>query len=203
MFDKKDYIIEKILSRLQNVLSLSQIQDCKALLQKLSNLDLVNQPSDTFENSKVGWLTIAKILETIASSNAQISLDSVIAEYPLQQKIKTITREYDIIDNSAFSDETDLEKVKRILLEHGEENYCDDFFEDELTEEGLRQASYLDTLSSSFDGEYLVPEEKIPVVTVSKNQEIVSPWGNTEIFQISSNVFLDIELNQEFKIRQI
>jgi len=203
MFNKTEYIVDKVISRLQNNLDSVDIQHCKSILYSLPNLDMVNQPSETFEDSAVGWLTIAKILENLVISGKELCLQNIIDEYPLKQKTKMIVRDEDVYDENLLNDESELDTIRRILQEHGEENYCEDFFEDELTEEGLRQASFLDGLSTSFDAEDFVIKQKVPVVTVQKNQEIVSPWGNTDIMRISTETFLDIEENKEFRIREV
>lgn len=203
MFDRQDYIIEKILTRLQNSFSVKQLNECKQILFKLPNLDMVNQPSETFEDSTLGWLTISKLFEKLMNDNLEISLDNLKKHYNLREDCKVIARSFDEIDPALLIKEDKKSLIDRLLSEHGEENYCDDFFEDELTEEGLRQASFLESSQTSFEGEDLRVKNKMPIVEVRKNQQIISPWGNTEIYQINATTFLDIEEDREFKVREI
>ena len=116
MFDRQDYIIEKILTRLQNSFSVKQLNECKQILFKLPNLDMVNQPSETFEDSTLGWLTISKLFEKLMNDNLEISLDNLKKHYNLREDCKVIARSFDEIDPALLIKEDKKSLIDRLMI---------------------------------------------------------------------------------------
>lgn len=203
--DKLQYIKDKILNRMQNSLSFQQFNEAKIFLNKIPNLDMTNFVGDNLQNSNVGWLTTAKIIESIFADGKELSLENFEQRYLQQPKSQTVRRAEDVIDVNIVEEDV-TEKLNRILMEHGEMDFTDSFLAEELTEDGLRIRKFIDSDFTSLDGVDIidVTEDNTPVVRLELGDTIISPFtGTTNIYQLDNDTFLDIEVEKEFKVRYV
>jgi hypothetical protein len=201
--DKMQYTKDKIILRLQNTLSFPQIAQVKSLLNNLNNLDMMNVSAESFEKSTVGWLTASKIIENIYRLGEDLSLDNFAKHYMLSGH-STSFKSRHVVDENVV-EETLSSKFDRILSEFGEMDLSHDFDFDQLTEDGLRNNQLVDQDFTTLDGVELIDiSSVVPVVKVAPGEPILSPFtGGELIYKLDSDTFLDLESNQEFKVKYI
>jgi hypothetical protein len=203
--DKLQYTKDKILSRLQNEIAFSRLNEIKLFLNKIPNLGMVNYVSDSFHSSNVGWLTASKIIENIIASNENLTLDNFEKRYMSLEHNSDIRRKMDIIDDNIIEEDL-ADKLQRILSEHGEMDLTDSFDIEDLNEDGLRSRNLINKNATSLDGVDIIDisEESLPVLKLNKGDLIKSPFSGTEeVYQLDNETFIDLETDKEFKIKYI
>jgi len=213
MFDKKTYVKEKILTRLNTsklYQGTSQKKEISDLIDSLPNLDMVAYNAATFEESTIGWLSFCKTIDSLLENGQEINKENLVIA--LGNKVAPAKTEFKRSSNVEYDyskiDEDPFEKLHRLSQIAEENDLIEDIEYDFLTDEGLKIIGAVDRNDTSLDAvEVKVDTDKLmPIVRVKEadlvNNAIVSPFtGTTQVAQVTSDVWMDIDTEQLFRVK--
>jgi hypothetical protein len=210
MFDQKQYVKEKILTKLEQSEDYDvKLSDSVSELLETVNVGLMPSRAEVFEEAVVGWVNFCNIVKDMILNGLELTKENFknkFLESSNPRVEKAIERGPEEIDETLLDKEDPVEKAKRLISiaeESYEDKVIDDFDFDLLTEEGLRAAKLIDQNATAMDGDFIYPDSDrvVKYIRINKGDEIVSPYSGTkEIYQISYNRWLDIDTDQEFLV---
>jgi hypothetical protein len=210
MFDQKQYVKEKILTKLEQSEDYDvKLSDSVSELLETVNVGLMPSRAEVFEEAVVGWVNFCNIVKDMILNGLELTKENFknkFLESSSPRVEKAIERGPEEIDETLLDKEDPVEKAKRLISiaeESYEDKVIDDFDFDLLTEEGLRAAKLIDQNATAMDGDFIYPDSDrvVKYIRINKGDEIVSPYSGTkEIYQISYNRWLDIDTDQEFLV---
>jgi len=206
MFDKKNYIKDKIIKRLGAKNLLKHSMQINNLIDEMDNLDLVAYHGETFESSTIGWISFCDTIERIINSNSEITIENFKKHLGVKKTTRA-KRDVDIIDPSLLVEEDPKEKLNRLAALSEMNDMAEDIDYDFLTDEGLKIVGAVNSFDTSLDAEDIkVDDSKLmPIVYVKKsdlnNNSLKSPYtGTKELHQMSNNVWMDLTTEQLFRV---
>jgi hypothetical protein len=206
MFDQKQYIAEKIFKKINSILDDSMEKSVKTIINSMNNLSLMNVYGNSFEDSAIGWIKFCDIIQYLISNNELLTIEAVKFQYELKIKeydysnAKSIKKKEDLIDEKLLN--KDAPDVNYLLSIAETYDCANDFTDDELTEQGLREMKLIGKDETTLDGEELTVVKAMPDIVVYEGDTIFSPYtGSDFIAQINSDTFVDLNNDKEFKVR--
>ena len=207
MFDKKAYVKDRILNKLEKMSeyqSSGQSDNTLSLINKMDNLDMIAYQGETFEESMIGWMAFSSTVIQLISEGKEVNFQNFKDNFKFEKiKAATISRPEAPIDELLLIEEDPEEKMNRLLSITVEEDIIDDIEIDELTEEGYRNMGLIDSDQTELDAEDLVinPKNNMPIIRVKRDDPIISPFTQSEdICRVSENVFMDVETEELFRV---
>jgi hypothetical protein len=210
MFDQKQYVKDKILTKLEQSEGYdTNFSNSVSELIDTMNVGLMPSRAEAFEDAVVGWVNFCNIIKDLILNGLELTKEnfkSKFLESASPRTEKAIERGQEVIDETLLVEEDLVEKAKRLISiaeDSNEDRVIEDFEFDLLTEEGLRAAKLINQDATSMDGDFVFPdsERTVKYIRIKKGDEIISPYSGTkEIYQISNNRWLDIDTDQEFLV---
>ena len=213
MFDKKNYIKNKIINRLNTskyYQSSSQKEQINNLMNSLPHLDMIAYSGSTFEDSTIGWLSFCKTIDSMLELNKEINLENFRELFETLSTKNELKRSSIVEYDYSTIEENSYDKLKR-LSEIAEENdLAEDIEYDFLTDEGLKVIGAIDRDETTLNAEEIsIKKEKLlPVVKVNydelENNTIISPYtGTNQVSQVTSDIWMDIDTEELFRVKVI
>lgn len=204
MFDKKQYLVERILSKLKNYDFYDNQLENKIIevLNNLNNVDFVASSAETFEDSTIGWLKFVDSVVKLNNDGKEINVDNIKEILSSNIKTSKVVSSNHEFNKEILTKESSKTKLERLLqIAEKSDEFVNGFDVTDLTENGLRSAGIVGSQETSLDGESLTFHTEIKTVRVPKDETIYSPYTNTtNIFQIDTNTWMDLENEQLFKV---
>jgi hypothetical protein len=212
VFDKKGYIKEKIMQKLFASNSkdlLNNKLNINNLIDSLDNLDIGAYKGTNFENSVIGWISFCKTVEELISNGQQVNLENFKNALKFDS-INNASRSTDKIEDFLLVEENPKDKLNRLLSIVEVNDIAEDIEYDFLTNEGLKRIGAVHIDDTELDAtEVNVDQQKLmPIVEISEfdidNNDLRSPYTNTnDVYQVSSNVWMDLTTDQLFRVKII
>lgn len=204
MFDKKQYLVERILSKLKNYDFYDNQLENKIIevLNNLNNVDFVASSAETFEDSTIGWLKFVDSVVKLNNDGKEINVDNIKEILSSNIKTSKVVSSNHEFNKEILTKESSKTKLERLLqIAEKSDEFVNGFDVTDLTENGLRSAGIVGSQETSLDGESLAFHTEIKTIRVPKDETIYSPYTNTtNIFQIDTNTWMDLENEQLFKV---
>lgn len=205
MYDRTNYVNEKIINRLGCIGE--DKENVSNLLNEFKNIDLTPSYGDNFDSSVIGWIKASKMIASLLEKKLPLTKENFINEWAPTVQPPAISRGEAIVDDEILN--RPPPSLDFLLSISTVDDIAKDFDYSSLTEEGLRNAGFVDKDDTTLDATELVCREDFKTVTVQydatssiRNElEIVSPYsGTTDVYKIDSNTYMDLETDKIFKV---
>ena len=116
MFDKKQYLIDKIVMKLnqKSFSSSDLISDVVNVFNELNNIDFVAVHCSDFDNSIISWISFVSMIETLHENGLEINAQNIKNCYQKPQEQKGFESKH-TFDESLLVKEDTSEILKRLL----------------------------------------------------------------------------------------